>query len=350
MWNGWAWDSSWSQWDEDGRKNRWAEAEEPSTRVLRRRTTEEGRNYDMYTYLGGDSKASLPSADRAKLLHHILGGSVGILSLHSLPGEVLDAALFLLTGQQPTMTIRSVSTNPLRLRDEFRDEYLRRRERKRAAGLEDDVPNQLLNMSDPDDHMKFVEHAMSIGFRLFQHPERPTKRPGNALGLQLHSSAPVGPAFDALAAQRQLIEMQMELARSATEKARLELALREAQADPKPSSADSSCGSLTPRRALFPASPKQAAAAASTISASQARVAAAKAKAAAARAAAEAAEAAEAEALAVLEAEAIAAARVAMDRETADALGGAAAPDEAEPAVEPAEEDEEEVANEEEEG
>ena len=53
---------------------------------LKRRTTEEGPTYDAYTYLGGDSKASLPLPDRCKLVHTMLDGAVGALTLKTMPG------------------------------------------------------------------------------------------------------------------------------------------------------------------------------------------------------------------------------------------------------------------------
>lgn len=46
----------------------------PSKKKLTKRTTEEGKTYESYTYVGGEEKGSLPLNERVKLLHFMLEG------------------------------------------------------------------------------------------------------------------------------------------------------------------------------------------------------------------------------------------------------------------------------------
>jgi hypothetical protein len=54
-------------------------------RKLLRRTTEDGRNYAQYTYLGGNTTHSLPLKDRCKLVKAMLQ-DVSLPMLYSLRG------------------------------------------------------------------------------------------------------------------------------------------------------------------------------------------------------------------------------------------------------------------------
>ena len=98
-----SWDSpgSWSAYDTWGtgnlswdscagassKRDRGQEEEGGGSRILRRRTTEEGRMYESYTHLGGDTKASLPLMDRCKIVNHMLQDlNVGMLTLNTLLG------------------------------------------------------------------------------------------------------------------------------------------------------------------------------------------------------------------------------------------------------------------------
>ena len=102
-WAGHDWDSGWQggyqnwgngHWDNNGWDSGDTGSQKRSApndgrddgRALKRRTTEEGRNYDAYTYLGGDSKASLPLPDRCKLVQAMLDGAVGALTLNTMSG------------------------------------------------------------------------------------------------------------------------------------------------------------------------------------------------------------------------------------------------------------------------
>ena len=64
---------------------------------MKRKSTDEGRSLEAYTYLGGDAKASLPHGDKVRIVH-ALRPDVGILVLNSLPGECLDAVMWILPG------------------------------------------------------------------------------------------------------------------------------------------------------------------------------------------------------------------------------------------------------------
>jgi hypothetical protein len=90
-WNADMWGTGDSSWDSSAgassKRDRGQEEEVGSGRQLRRRSTEEGRTYDSYTHLGGDSKASLPLIDRCKIVSHMLMDlHVGMLTLNTLPG------------------------------------------------------------------------------------------------------------------------------------------------------------------------------------------------------------------------------------------------------------------------
>jgi hypothetical protein len=69
------------------------------------------------------------------------------------------------------MPVRSISVDPQRLRQEFRDEYLRRVERRASSGsteLTTDLVNMINSMSE---QLAFVQGAQKKGFKLFQHPQ-----------------------------------------------------------------------------------------------------------------------------------------------------------------------------------
>jgi len=93
--NSWGSQGSWDAHDTWGttnpswsKRDRGQEEEEGcGSRTLRRRTTEEGRTYESYTHLGGDTKASLPLMDRCKIVNHMLQDlNVGMLTLNTLLG------------------------------------------------------------------------------------------------------------------------------------------------------------------------------------------------------------------------------------------------------------------------
>lgn len=76
---------------EDSHKRGAPSESREDSRVLRRRTTDEGRTYEAYTYLGGESKASLPLPDRCKLVHAMLDGAVGALTLNTMSGAQIPS-------------------------------------------------------------------------------------------------------------------------------------------------------------------------------------------------------------------------------------------------------------------
>jgi hypothetical protein len=69
------------------------------------------QSYGQFTYLGGTARASLPLAERRKIIHCILPG-FRVLQLLSLSPDALDALMFLITGCQPVTRVRDVSINP----------------------------------------------------------------------------------------------------------------------------------------------------------------------------------------------------------------------------------------------
>ena len=166
-----AWSECGSEWSSDSRTWRgdqeWQEGQKrkgtapaEGQRALKRKSTDEGRSLEAYTYLGGDAKASLPHGDKVKIVH-ALRPDVGILVLNSLAGECLDAVMWILTGQQPTLAIRQVSVEPDRLRHTLREEYERRQRRWQSTG-EKDLPNllaQIEELNDLDEQIRFVEQA-----------------------------------------------------------------------------------------------------------------------------------------------------------------------------------------------
>ena len=91
-------------------------------RVLQRNTTEEGKQYDAGAQLGGLGAKSLPRGDRAKLIRAMIP-AVG-LAPYSLEPPHLDAIIFLLTGQKPTLKLADIQggCDPVKLRQAFRNE------------------------------------------------------------------------------------------------------------------------------------------------------------------------------------------------------------------------------------
>ena len=196
-------------WQEDNQTGDYSHQDEG--RSLKRRATEEGRTLESYTYLGGDGKASLPLPDKVKILHGIFP-DLGILALNGLASDTLDAAIWRVTGQQPTMCIRTVSVEPQRLREVFRDAALRRSARVpvTAAGTTDlqEAQSELEGIQDLEDELIYVGDMAARGFKLFgAHPDK-AKRQANPFVERLQNVWAPGPLTPCRACELPLLDTQ----------------------------------------------------------------------------------------------------------------------------------------------
>jgi hypothetical protein len=96
---------------------------------LTRKTTDEGKNYQRYTYLGSDTKTSLPSLDRAKLLVHLFDDHITMVRAQQWESDTMDAIIFMATKAQPLTKLHCLSIEPTTFRDLMAREYNIRKER-----------------------------------------------------------------------------------------------------------------------------------------------------------------------------------------------------------------------------
>jgi hypothetical protein len=77
--------------------------------------------------LGGDTKASLPTCERAKIVVNIFDDSITMVRAQQWSSDCLDSIIYLATKSQPATKIHSLSTDPTTLRDMLVREYKFRR-------------------------------------------------------------------------------------------------------------------------------------------------------------------------------------------------------------------------------
>lgn len=87
---------------------------------MKRKDTNEGKDYNGYTYLGGDLKSSLPKSERAKIIEHMTDAKLTRLLLSGADTKATDALMYLGIGLQPDLSLRSVSVCPNMLRNQCR--------------------------------------------------------------------------------------------------------------------------------------------------------------------------------------------------------------------------------------
>ena len=130
---------------------------------MTRKTTDEGKNYQHYTYLGGDTKAFLPSPDRAKLLVHLFDDHITMVRAQQWESDTMDAIIYMATKAQPLTKLHCLSIEPTTFRDLMAREYNIRKER------DPEGTGNLINfvMSAGDDQASLVSEAMRRGFTKF---------------------------------------------------------------------------------------------------------------------------------------------------------------------------------------
>ena len=83
-----------------------------SRNTLTRKTTEEGKSYNHYTYLGGETKVSLPAHERAKLVVTMFGDAVTMVRAQQWNSDCLDSIIYLATRSQPSTRIAASAPTP----------------------------------------------------------------------------------------------------------------------------------------------------------------------------------------------------------------------------------------------
>jgi len=150
------------QWDGGDHENNWqSPAGQQGKRALQRRTTEEGKLYECYTYVGGEEKSSLPHTEKIKLLAHIMGGRVSNARCASYSSLACDAILFLLTRLSPKTRIHTVSIKPMALREDLAREFA---SRHRGEAAQQAIIDKLLGITDEG---QLFQLAVSQGFMPF---------------------------------------------------------------------------------------------------------------------------------------------------------------------------------------
>ena len=133
----------------------------PARNSLARKTTEEGKSYQRYTYLGGDSKASLPASERAKMVVHLFQDQITMVRAQQWSSDTLDAIIFMATRAQPTTKLHCLSIDPIQLREMLSREFSVRKARDCDADLLDSI----IQAGDNQDQL--IAKAQSLGFSKF---------------------------------------------------------------------------------------------------------------------------------------------------------------------------------------
>jgi hypothetical protein len=161
----WDWSNAASSWsgtssgfDWSGADSRPGKGQPGQTRnSLTRRTTDEGKTYNHYTYLGGDTKASLPTCERAKIVLNLFEDSITMVRAQQWSSDCLDSIIYLATRSQPTTKIHSLSTDPTLLREMLLKEYKFR--------LKQGAPEVLDSILECGDrHELIINRAVTEGF------------------------------------------------------------------------------------------------------------------------------------------------------------------------------------------
>jgi len=126
--------------------------------TLTRKTTEEGKSYNHYTYLGGETKASLPAHERAKLVVTMFGDAVTMVRAQQWNSDCLDSIIYLATRSQPSTKIHCLSTDPSRLRDMLTRECNLRQ----ANGSSENLLDTILSCGDNQELI--INKAVAEGF------------------------------------------------------------------------------------------------------------------------------------------------------------------------------------------
>lgn len=133
-------------------------------RSLKRKSTEEGKTYEWYTFLGGSNKTALPLQDRVKIIN-CCDTSAGGLILNKYDTFWIDAALYFMTGQSPTLRLRSASTDPENLREMLKAEYDQRKTKTLANILQQYGQSMVRSGVEQPIYKEAVAHGMQTSER-----------------------------------------------------------------------------------------------------------------------------------------------------------------------------------------
>ena len=102
------------------------EAREGPQRKMRRHNTDDGKQYTVYTYIGGSGKNCLPLAVRVKLLNAMDSTLFSIIGMQVFSTDTVDALIYLTTRAKPNTKVRSLSMEPGELRTIFAERLAER--------------------------------------------------------------------------------------------------------------------------------------------------------------------------------------------------------------------------------
>ena len=102
------------------------EAREGPQRKMRRHNTDDGKQYTVYTYIGGSGKNCLPLAVRVKLLNAMDSTLFSIIGMQVFSTDTVDALIYLTTRAKPNIKVRSLSMEPGELRTIFAERFAER--------------------------------------------------------------------------------------------------------------------------------------------------------------------------------------------------------------------------------
>ena len=117
--NGWAtshdgWDSSSHDWHSDS----WPQEVETGGNAGRVAK----KAWDLCVQLGGTARASMTLDDRLRLIHHMIP-SLRRMKLLTLNSEQADAVIYIASGQQPDLKVKTVAKTMDSLMEVFKEEY-----------------------------------------------------------------------------------------------------------------------------------------------------------------------------------------------------------------------------------
>ena len=162
----WDWSNPASSWSGTGSGPDWSGADSrlgkgqaggKSRNSLCRKTTDEGKTYNHYTYLGGETRASLPTCERAKIVVNLFEDSITMVRAQQWSSDCLDSIIYLATRSQPATKLHALSTDPALLREMLAKECKMRRNHGAP-----EVLDAMLECG--DNHDLIINKAVTEGF------------------------------------------------------------------------------------------------------------------------------------------------------------------------------------------
>ena len=115
------------------------------------------KTYNHYTYLGGETRASLPTCERAKIVVNLFEDSITMVRAQQWSSDCLDSIIYLATRSQPATKLHALSTDPALLREMLAKEYKMRRNHGAP-----DVLDAIMECG--DNHDLIINKAVTEGF------------------------------------------------------------------------------------------------------------------------------------------------------------------------------------------